>query len=125
VLVTLRIPHQRVLKPRGITAFATCQIACKVRFTAKTDTSPLRGRRRTLQARHVLRGERRWHALRAGAPRRVFLKLQPDARRRLKLQLHRHGRAAITITAHMRSAAGSRVARRRIVLRTYHRAERR
>src|SRR4051794_15755802 len=126
LLVTLRIPHQRVLKPRGITAFATCQVGCKVRFTARTDTSPLGGRaRRTLQGRHVLRGERRWHALRAGAQRRVFLKLQPDARRSLKLQLHRHGRAAITITAHMRSRAGNRVARRRIVLRTFHRGERR
>jgi hypothetical protein len=75
--------------------------------------------------RHVLRGERRWHTLRAGAEQRVFLRLRPEARRRLKLGLHRHGRAAITITAHMRSRAGSRVAGRRIVMRTYHRGERR
>jgi len=73
----------------------------------------------------VLHGERRWHALRAGAEQRVFLKLQSKARRRLKRQLHLHGRAAITITAHMRSAAGNRVARRRIVMRTYQRGERR
>src|SRR4051794_5988733 len=72
-LLTLRIPPQRVLKPRGITAFAQCEVTCEVRFTARTDTSPLGGRhRRTLQRRNVLRGERRWHALRAGAEQRVF-----------------------------------------------------
>jgi len=115
-----------VLKPRGITAFAGCEVICEVRFTAQTDTSPLGGRRRrTLQRRHVLRGERRWHALSAGTEQRVNLPLRAKARRRLKLQLHRHGRAAITVTAHMRSAAGARVARRRIVLRTYRRGERR
>ena len=47
LLLTLRVPKQRVLKPRGIKAYAKCQIKCKVRFTARTDNAPVKkkGRR--------------------------------------------------------------------------------
>ncbi len=130
LLLTLRVPKQRVLKPRGIKAYAECEVACKVRFTARTDTAPLRGRnarkakpRRTLQRRRVLKGERRWRTLRGGREQRVFLTLQPKARRKLKRRMHTHGRVGITIIVHMRSAAGSRTAKRRIIMRTYKRSD--
>jgi len=126
VLIRLRISPQRVLKPRGLAVQAECEVRCRLRFTARLDTAPRGGkRRRTLQGKQVLIGERRWRTLRAGREQRVFLKLRPKARRRLKRQLHRRGRAGITVQAHMRSAAGNRSARRRIVMRTYKRGERR
>ena len=131
LLLTLRVPAQRVLKPRGIKAYAKCEIACKVRFTARTDTAPVKkkGRklkkRKTLQKKKVLKGERKWHTLRAGREQRIFLKLRPKARRKLKRRMHVHGRVGITIVAHMRSAAGTRTAKRRIVMRTYKKSERR
>ena len=125
LLLTLRVPKQRVLKPRGIKAYAECEIACKVRFTARTDNAPVKKKgkklkkRKTLQKRKVLKGERKWHKLRAGREQRIFLKMRPKARRKLKRRMHAHGRVGITIVAHMRSAAGTRTAKRRIVLRTY------
>ena len=73
----------------------------------------------------MLKGERKWRKLRAGRERRVFLKLQPKARKKLKRRLRTHGRVGITVTVHMRSAAGNRTAKRRIVMRTYKKGERR
>jgi hypothetical protein len=131
LLLTLRVPAQRVLKPRGIKAYAECEIACKVRFTARTDTAPVKKKgsklkkRKTLQKRKVLNGELKWHTLRAGREQRIFLNLRPKARKRLKRRMHAHGRVGITIVAHMRSAAGTRTAKRRIVMRTYKKSERR
>jgi hypothetical protein len=125
-VLTLRVPRQRMHGRRGLVAFVECSVACQVRFTARTDTAPRGGRRpRALQSRHVLRGDRRWHALRAGQERRVFLTLRAKARARVRRQLRRHGRAAITIKAQMRSAAGNRVVRRRIVMNTDTRGARR
>ena len=127
LLLTLRVPKQRVLKPRGIKAYAECEIACKVRFTARTDNAPVKKKgkklkkRKTLQKKKVLKGERKWHKLRAGREQRIFLKMQPKARKKLRRRLHTHGRVGITIVAHMRSAAGTRTAKRRIIMRTYSR----
>ena len=120
-----------MLRPRGIKAYAECEIACQVRFTARTDTAPVKKKghrlkkRKTLQRKKVLKGERKWHTLRAGREQRIVLKLRPKARRKLKRRLHVHGRVAITIVAHMRSAAGTRTAKRRIIMRTYKKSERR
>jgi hypothetical protein len=120
-----------VLKPRGIKAYAECEIACKVRFTARTDNAPVKKKgkklrkRKTLQKKKVLKGERKWHKLRAGKEQRIFLKMRPKARKRLKRRMHKHGRVGITIVAHMRSAAGTRTAKRRIVMRTYKKTARR
>jgi hypothetical protein len=131
LLLTLRVPKQRVLKPRGIKAYAECEIACKVRFTARTDNAPVKKKgkklrkRKTLQKKKVLKGERKWHKLRAGKEQRIFLKMRPKARKRLKRRMHKHGRVGITIVAHMRSAAGTRTAKRRIVMRTYKKTARR
>ncbi len=131
LLLTLRVPKQRVLKPRGLKAYAKCQIKCKVRFTARTDNAPVKKKgkklkkRKTLQKKKLLKGERKWHKLRAGKTQRIFLKMRPKARRKLKRRLHTHGRVGITIVAHMRSAAGTRTAKRRIVMRTYKKSDRR
>jgi hypothetical protein len=118
--LTLRVLRQRVLKPRGITAFAACEVACRVRITARTDTAP-RGHksRRTLQRKRVLRGERRWRTLRTGREQRIILQLSRKALARLKRRLQHHRAVGITITADMRTAAGNRTARRRIVVRRY------
>ena len=132
LLVTLRVPKQRVLKPRGLKAYAECEIACKVRFSARTDNAPVKkkgkkkaAKRKTLQKKKVLKGERKWRKLRAGREQRVFLKMQPKARKKLKRRLRTHGRVGITVIVHMRSAAGNRTAKRRIVMRTYKKGERR
>ena len=90
----LRVPKQRVLKPRGLKAYAECEIACKVRFSARIDNAPVKKKgkklkkRKTIQKKKVLKGERKWRKLRAGRERRVFLKMRPKARRKLKQRLH-------------------------------------
>jgi hypothetical protein len=126
VLVFLRIPAQRVIRPRGLKVYATCEVRCKLRFTAKIDSAPKRGKKRhTLLAKHVLRKPRHARRIRAGRTQRVFLKLTRRGMKRIKRQLHRRGRVGITVVAHMKSRAGKRIARRRIVMRTYKRGERR
>ena len=127
-LVTLRLPAQRVIKPRKLSVFAECEVKCKLRFSAKIDDAPKAKigkkakKRRTLMAKRVIKRERRWITIRrVGREKRVYLKLTPRALKRLKAQLHRTGRAGITVTAKMRSAAGNRTVRRRIVMRTYKR----
>ena len=89
------------------------------RHRAGQAEGPKLKKRKTLQKKKVLKGERKWHKLRAGREQRIFLKLRPKARKRLKRRMHNHGRVGITIVAHMRSAAGTRTAKRRIVMRTY------
>jgi hypothetical protein len=124
VLVFLRIPAQRVIGPRGLKVYATCEVTCKLRFTAKIDSAPKGGKKRhTLLAKRVVRKQRHARRIRAGKTQRVFLKLTPRALKRLKRQLHRRGRVGITVVAHMQPTAGNRVARRRIVMRTYKRGE--
>ena len=122
LLVTLRVPKQRVLKPRGLKAYAKCEINCKVRFTARTDNAPVKkkgkkkaAKRKTLQKKKVLKGERKWRKLRAGREQRVFLKMQPKARKRLKRRLqhsrarrdHGHRRACARLRATARPSDGS------------------
>ncbi len=117
--VFLRIPAQRAIAPRGLTVFARCEVECRVRFHGQLDTAPLGGRRKTLMAGKVLRRESTEHRVSTTAEQRFYLPFSPRALRRIKLQLRRHGRVGITVVAQMRSAAGSRDARRRIVARTY------
>ena len=121
-----------MLKPRGLKAYAKCEIKCKVGFSARTDNAPVKkkgkkkaAKRKTLQKKKVLKGERKWRKLRAGRERRVFLKLQPKARKKLKRRLRTHGRVGITVIVRMRSAAGNRTVKRRIVMRTDKKGERR
>jgi len=126
VLVHLRVPAQRVIKPRKLSVYAKCDVRCKVRFSAKIDNAPKakKGKkakkRRTLMGKRVVKRERKWVTIkRVGREKRMYLKLTKRALKRLKRQLHSKGRAGITVTAKMRSSAGKRTVRRRIVMRTY------
>ncbi len=126
VLVFLRIPAQRVIGPRGLKVYVTCEVTCNLRFTATLDSAPKGGKKpHTLLAKRVVRKQRHARRVRAGRTQRVFLKLTPRGLKRLKRQLHSRGRVGITVVAHMRSKAGNRDARRRIVMRTYKQGERR
>ena len=126
-LVTLRVPAQRVIKPRKLNVFASCEVRCKLKFSAKIDNAPKPAkkgrkakRRRTIMGRKVIKKANRWVTLkRVGTEKRYSLKLTKKALKKLKQQLHKTGRAGITVTARMRSVAGNRVVRRRIVMRTY------
>jgi hypothetical protein len=126
-LVTLRVPAQRVIKPRKLNVFASCEVRCKLKFSAKIDNAPKpkkKGhkakRRRVIMGKKVLKKANKWVTLkRIGKEKRYSLKLTKKALRKLKKQLHKKGRAGITITARMHSVAGNRVVRRRIVMRTY------
>ena len=126
VLVHLRVPAQRVIKPRKLSVYAKCDVRCKVRFSAKIDNAPKSKKgtkakkRRTLMGKRVVKRERKWVTIkRVGREQRMYLKLTKRALKRLKRQLHRKGRAGITVTVKMRFSAGNRTIRRRIVMRTY------
>ena len=131
-LVHLRVPAQRVIKPRKLAVYAMCEVKCKLRFSAKIDNAPkpaAKGKkakkRKTLMSKRVIKKAKRWFkAKRVGRERRFWLKLTPKALRRLKRQLHVKGRVGITVTAKMRSSVGKRKVRRRIVMRTYKKGER-
>ena len=137
-LVTLRVPAQRVLKPRKLKVYASCELRCKLQFNAKIDNAPKpakKGRkghkgkkaqkRRVIMGRKVIKKQKRWVTLkRVGKEKRYYLKLTKKAIRKLKKQLHRKGRVGITVTARMRSVMGNRVVKRRIVMRTYKKGER-
>ena len=120
------MPAQRVIKPRKLSVFAKCDVRCKLRFSAKIDNAPKAKagkkakKRRTLMGKRVVKREGKWVTIkRVGREKRVYLKLTKRALKRLKHQLHRKGRAGITVTVKMRSALGKRTVRRRIVMRTY------
>jgi hypothetical protein len=126
-LVILSVPAQRVIKPRKLKVFATCEVHCKLKFSAKLDNAPKppkqghkAKRRRTIMSTHVIKTKQHWiMQKRIGKQKRYYLRLTKRALRKLKSQLHRKGRAGITVTARMRSVAGNRVVQRRIVMRTY------
>ena len=126
-LVTLRVPAQRVVKPRKLKVYASCELRCKLKFSARIDDAPKPAkkghkakRRRVIMGNHVIKRANKWVTLkRIGKQKRYDLKLTKKALRRLKSQLHHKGRAGITITARMHSPAGNRVVSRRIVMRTY------
>jgi len=131
-LVTLRVPAQRVIKPRKLKVYASCEVRCKLQFNAKIDNAPKpakKGRkakkRRVLMGKKVIKKQKRWVTLkRVGKEKRYYLKLTKKALRKLKRQLHRKGRVGITVTARMRSVVGNRVVKRRIVMQTYKKGER-
>ena len=126
-LVTLRVPAQRVIKPRKLKVYAMCEVKCKLKFSAKIDNAPkpaAKGKkakkRRTLMGRKVIKKANRWVKVkRVNKQKRFTLKLTKKALKRLKRQLHVKGRAGITVTAKMRSVVGNRTVKRRIVMRTY------
>jgi hypothetical protein len=129
-LVTLRVPAQRVVKPRKLKVWVACELRCKLKFSATIDNAPKRGRmghkakrRRTLMSRHVFKGLRvKGHAKkwvthkRIGGGKRYTLKFTKRGLKRLKRQLRTHHRAGITVKLLMHSVAGNRVVVRRIVV---------
>jgi hypothetical protein len=131
-LVFLRVPAQRVIKPRKLKVYASCEVKCKLQFNAKIDNAPKPAKqgkkakkRRTLMGRKVIKKQKRWVKVkRVGKEKRFYLKLTKKALRKLKKQLHRRGRVGITVTARMHSLVGNRIVNRRIVMRTYKKGER-
>jgi hypothetical protein len=123
-VLKLEVPWQRVMVTRGVTLKATCQEACRLGFTARVETAPKRGRRKTLMARRVfkLAGTRR--SLPAGIPKRIKLRLTPRAVKTLRRTLLTKGRAAVLVRVGVRSARGAATVQRRIVLVTQKRAAR-
>ena len=115
------------IRPRKLKVFATCEVRCKLKFSAKIDNAPrpakkghMATKRRTIMSNHVIKARKRWIVQkRIGKQKRYYLKLTKRALRTLKRQMHRKGRAGITVTARMHSVAGNRIVRRRIVMRTY------
>jgi phosphatidate phosphatase PAH1 len=127
------VPAQRVLKPRKLKVYASCEVRCKLQFNAYIDNAPkpaAKGKkakkRRTIMGKKVIKKQKRWVKVkRVGKEKRFSLKLTKKALRKLRKQLHRKGRAGITVKARMHSLVGNRVVKRRIVMRTYKKGERR
>ena len=131
-LVSLRVPPQRVLKPRKLKVFASCEVRCKLQFSAQIDNAPKPGakgkkakKRKVIMGKKVIKKQTRWVKVkRVGKQQRFTLKLTKKALRKLRRQLHVKGRVGITVRARMRSVVGNRVVKRRIVMRTYKKGER-
>jgi hypothetical protein len=129
-LVTLRVPAQRVVRPRKLKVWVACELRCKLKFSATIDNAPKKARmghkakhRHTVMSRHVIKGlkvkgkAKKWVTQkRIGHGKRYTLKLTKKAMKKLKRQLRRNHRAGITVTVRMRSVAGNRVVRRRLVV---------
>ena len=123
-VLTLRIPWQRVLMTRGITAWGSCDRFCRLTFTAKVQTAPRHGHRRTVMNGRVFRVAGTKRALQPGAERRIKLRLTPKAVVALHQVLLARGRAAVLVNARVRSSLGAATVKRRIVIVTSRRAAR-
>jgi hypothetical protein len=123
-VLTLRIPWQRVMMTRGITVRGTCDRLCRLTFTAKVQTAPRHGHRRTVMGGKVFRVAGTRRTLPPGAERRIKLRLTPKAVLRLHQVLLTRGRAAVLVDARVRSALGAATVKRRIVIVTSRRAAR-
>jgi hypothetical protein len=129
-LVTLRVPAQKVVKPRKLKVWVACELRCKVKFSAAIDNAPKQARMgrqamraRVLMSRHVFKGikvkgkTKRWVTQKKiGGGKRYTLKFTKRGLKRLKKQLRKKHRVGITVTVRMRSVAGNRVVMRRIVV---------
>jgi hypothetical protein len=123
-VLTLRIPWQRVMTTRGITVWGSCDQLCRLTFSAKVQTAPRKGHRKTVMRGRVFRVRGTKRTLHPGAERRIKLRLTPQAVRRLHAVLLTRGRAGVQINARVRSSLGAATVKRRIVLVTSHRAAR-
>ena len=129
-LVVLRVPAQKVVKPKKLKVWVACELRCKLKFSAAIDNAPKKGRMgrkskraRVLMSKHVFRGikvkgkTKKWVAQRKiGGGKRYTLKFTRRGLNRLKQQLRKKHRAGITVTVRMRSVAGNRVVMRRIIV---------
>jgi hypothetical protein len=124
-VLTLRIPWQRVLTTRGIPAWGTCDRRCRLTFSARVQTAPRHGKRRTVMRRHVFKVAGTKRILRPGHERAIKLRLTRRAVVRLRSVLLVHGRAAVLVRAKVRSNLGVATVKRRIVIVTNRRAAQR
>jgi hypothetical protein len=129
-LVVLRVPAQKVVKPKKLKVWVACELRCKLQFSAAIDNAPKKGRMgrkskraRVLMSKHVfktikVKGKtKKWLTQKKiGGGKRYTLKFTKRGLKRLKQQLRRKHRAGITVTVRMRSVAGNRVVMRRIVV---------
>jgi hypothetical protein len=129
-LVVLRVPAQKVVKPRKLKVWVACELRCKLKFSAAIDNAPKKARMgrkpkraRILMSKHVLKGlkvkgkAKKWVTQRKiGGGKRYTLKFTKRGLKRLKQQLRKKHRAGITVTLRMRSVAGNRVVLRRLVV---------
>jgi len=129
-LVVLRVPAQKVVKPKKLKVWVACELRCKLKFSAAIDNAPTKGRMgrkskraRVLMSKHVFRGvkvkgkTKKWVTQnKIGGGKRYTLKFTKRGLKRLKQQLRKKHRAGITVTVRMRSVAGNRVVMRRIII---------
>ncbi len=129
-LVVLRVPAQKVVKPRKLKVWVACELRCKLKFSAAIDNAPKKARMgrkakraRVLMSKHVFKGikvkgkTKKWVTQKKiGGGKRYTLKFTKRGLKRLKKQLRKKHRAGITVTVRMRSVAGNRVVMRRIVV---------
>jgi hypothetical protein len=128
--VVLRVPAQKVVKPKKLKVWVACELRCKLKFSAAIDNAPKKARMgrkakraRVLMSKHVLKAikvkgkTKKWVTQKKiGGAKRYTLKFAKRGRKRLKKQLRKKHRAGITVTVRMRSVAGNRVVMRRIVV---------
>ena len=81
-------------------------------------------KRKTLQSKKVIKSERRWLKC-APAVSGASSSSSAEGAQEAQAPAAPKGRVGITVTARMRSAAGNRTVKRRIVMRTYKKGERR
>jgi hypothetical protein len=119
----MRLPEQKVIKPRKLKVYARCLTRCKLKFSATLDNAPRKARMghkarkpRTLMRSKVFRTPRQWLELKALTTRRYSLKFSKRAMRRLRTQLRKKHRVGITVTMRMHGAADNRVVMRRLVV---------
>jgi hypothetical protein len=119
----LRIPAQKVIKPRKLKVYARCLTRCKVKFSATIDNAPKKARMghkarkpRTLMRKKVFKTPTKWLKLKALTTKRYQLKFGKKAMKRLKTQLRKKHRVGITVTMRMHSAGANRVVVRRLVV---------
>ena len=129
-LVTLRVPAQKVVKPKKLKVWVACELRCKLKFSAAIDNAPKKprmGRKakraRILMSRYVVKDikvkgkTKKWVThKRIGGGKRYALKFTKRGLKRIKQQLRTKHRVGITVTLRMRSVAGNRVVHRRIVV---------
>jgi hypothetical protein len=123
-VLTLRIPWQRVMTTRGITAYGKCDHRCRLTFTAKVQTAPRKGKRVTVMSRRVFRVAGTQRTLPVNVSRKIKLHLSPKAVLKLHQVLLRRGRAAVVVNARVKSSLGTATVSRRIVITTSKRAAR-
>jgi hypothetical protein len=119
----LKIPAQKVIRPRKLKVYARCLTRCKVKFSATLDNAPKKARMghktrrpRTLMRSKVFKTPTKWLKLKPLTTKRYSLKFSKKAMKRLKTQLRKKHRVGITVTMRMHSPGANRVVVRRLVV---------